>query len=214
MKWLLGWSGWDDPIAVFTGSLNVVTAALAVFTFFLWRSTGELVKKTSDTAKKELRAYVSMEEISLGVIQPTLGFPAMYRVTIIWGNGGKTPTKNLLSNIDWKNFPQELPDDFDFPDNPNIPPTVGLIGPGRTLNSRNVDIPVDLVETQIATKYQHLYIWGWVDYDDVIDGMRRHRTEFCVELLRDGKLTSFRPQGKFNGADDDCRRQPAPYVPA
>src|SRR5208283_6063648 len=39
------------------------TLALAIFTFFLWRSTYKLVKDAKDTSKRDLRAYVGTEDI-------------------------------------------------------------------------------------------------------------------------------------------------------
>jgi hypothetical protein len=58
-----------------------------------------------------------------------------------------------------------------------------------------------------------LFIWGWVEYDDIFEGSRRHRTEYCNELLTDGfevpierrEITS-RVYGRHNGYDDHCYR--------
>lgn len=47
------------------GTLGLVgvTGALFIATFFLFRSTSRLVKETKKTAKKQLRAYVALDDI-------------------------------------------------------------------------------------------------------------------------------------------------------
>ena len=62
-------------------------------------------------------------------------------------------------------------------------------------------------------------VWGWVDYNDVFPDTARHRTEFCHEVIvigdpRNPAHITLRGYGQFNGADDECYRLPAPYVPA
>lgn len=99
--------------------------------------------------------------------------------------------------------------DFDFPDRPYGNPVPSMIGPGATSHTPHVDIPVALMD-HVARRFQHVYVWGWADYDDVVGG-KRHRTEFCFEILKDGDLVSFRPHGKFNGSDSDCYRAPSAY---
>lgn len=89
-------------------------------------------------------------------------------------------------------------------------PALGFIGPGASAHSQHVDIPVPLLDF-VTRRLGHVYVWGWADYDDVVESGRRHRTEFCFEILKDGDLMSYRPYGKFNGADNECNRQPTIY---
>jgi hypothetical protein len=126
------------------------------------------------------------------------------------GNGGNTPTKKLLVHTNWDVFDEALGDDFDFPNRKYGRPVAGLIGPNATLHLPHVDIPTALMDF-VARRLKFVYVWGWADYDDVIGGGSRHRTEFCFELLKDGDLMSFRPHGNFNGSDEECRRSPSTY---
>ena len=51
-------SGWESITARSTAVLALITGALAFFTFMLWRSTSDLVRKTEATTKKHERAYI------------------------------------------------------------------------------------------------------------------------------------------------------------
>jgi hypothetical protein len=103
-----------------------------------------------------------------------------------------------------------MPADFDFPDGATAGPTVAMIGPGSTVHSAHIDIPAPLLD-HAAAGNQFLYFWGWIDYDDVIDGTPRHRTEFCFQIRKQQGMASFWPHGRFNGADNECLQKPTPY---
>jgi len=194
----------DILLTLFNGLLVLVTAGLIYVGL-------RQEKHLRSTARSELRAYVFMKEIIMQEVDsPEIGIRNNMRINVVWGHGGKTPTKNLLHNINWWHYEEGLPNDFNYPDKTHASPAVGLIGPEATLHSVNVDIPVGLLD-HVARRLTHVYVWGWVEYDDVIDGSSRHRTEVCVEVLKDGDLMSFHPKGKFNGADHDCYRTPSPY---
>ncbi len=61
LSWICKWIG--EPVAFFTYYILVVTFALALYTYWLWDSTSELVREAADTARKELRAYVALDDI-------------------------------------------------------------------------------------------------------------------------------------------------------
>lgn len=187
------------------------TCLLFVATLYLYRATRDLVKGADKTAGRQLRAYVFVKKINTSIVNnPDIGLVDNWRITVELGNGGNTPTKNLLVHTNWDSFPEKpMPDDFSFPDRAYGNPAPGLIGPGATLHTPHIDIPTALIDF-VARKFQHVYIWGWADYDVVVGG-GRHRTEFCFEILKDGDLMSFRPHGKFNGSDEECYREPSAY---
>jgi hypothetical protein len=70
-------------------------------------------------------------------------------------------------------------------------------------------------------KELEVFLYGWVEYDDVFEGTPRHRTEYCTQIVVEGDVTihtlpgnpeqphvPFRYQGhkKHNGADEECIR--------
>jgi hypothetical protein len=116
-----------------------------------------------------------------------------------------------------------LPDDFAFPDTPYPAGSKqmharNLIGPHGQLNVTPFAIPIaDILD--IADAKKHFFIWGWIDYDDVFPGTKRHRTEFCygLRVLLDPRnptnanAVSMSMYHRHNGTDADCMHKPAPY---
>lgn len=92
------------------------------------------------------------------------------------------------------------------------------IGPGSEIWGDPQEFHlVNIQHVQQGT--EHIYIWGWVDYDDIFDGTERHRTEFCFELMIVGNPAANNPANistrtyrAHNGTDTECFRKPAPYV--
>lgn len=219
-------------LVIFTGAL----AFVAAFQFFILRSTLKETQKAADAAIKSAevaiqntniakdalissqKAFVFVKEISATRIPSSPVNADSWRVTAILENTGGTPTKHLMMDINWKSFTGGLPDDFTFPDS-NKNPFHAFIGPKGIIHSIHVDIPSALIEPRI--KREDIYVWGWVDYNDVFNDTPRHRTEFCYkicyEIIKPGGIPehymSFQMHRKYNAADDECYRKPSPYVP-
>jgi hypothetical protein len=146
---------------------------------------------------------------------------------IVWENTGTTPTRHLHMHTNWKPFDSEMPADFDFPDLSN-PPTIRpkiVIGPKSTTFSGECEIPIAVL-VEASEKKKRVYLWGWVEYNDVFDATTRHRTECCIEIVvagdpkvahAPGDISSpnipflYHGGGQFNGMDDECYRQPKKY---
>jgi len=118
--------------------------------------------------------------------------------------------------------PDEIPDDFDFPDEwtpgelrENVPISIGARA--ETWCAPQEFHLVDVAH--ITQGDRHIYIWGWIDYSDVFAKTARHRTEFCFELMVIGNPDHPNPQNisvrtyrKHNGTDTECFRKPSPYI--
>jgi hypothetical protein len=107
-------------------------------------------------------------------------------------------------------------DDFDFPDFSGDHTIGMLIGPHSTVNALPLEIGAGDLEEVIARR-GHLYVWGWAEYNDVFADTPRHRTEFCNEVVisRDPArviAVNFAVYKKYNGADEDCVKVPAPVT--
>jgi len=148
---------------------------------------------------------------------------------IIWKNTGTTPTRHLHMHTNWMSFDTEMPGDFDFPDL-SLPPPIRpkiVIGPDATTWSGECVIPIAVL-IEASEKKKHIYLWGWVEYNDVFDASTRHRTECCVEIVVVGDPRvahapddtsshnhpfQYRGGTQFNGMDDECYRQLKKYPP-
>jgi hypothetical protein len=112
----------------------------------------------------------------------------------------------MLFNFSFRSFLDRMPDDFDFAD--SEPPKHDVIGPRAVLTLPGIDVPATELESSIG-KDLRWYIWAWVEYDDIFQGTRRHRTEYCCEVsIRRHPVTNeigigFPISGKFNGADGE-----------
>jgi hypothetical protein len=100
-------------------------------------------------------------------------------------------------------------EDFDFPV-ASVPDVHVMIAPGGTIDSGELLIQLEQMDN-IHAGTQHLYVWGWAEYDDVFVRTARHRTEFCYKWtvggnVRDPKKfgTRYNIHARHNGADEEC----------
>jgi hypothetical protein len=174
----------------------------------------EAVKVAQDTANRQLRAYVTRKNIEIKASGP-LGNSIVdrYRFTVKWINCGSTPALRCVHKTNCDIFFGDLPVDFSFPDIKKPRETPIHIGPNQEIGVP-YDIPAEwLVKTVAQTHI--VYMWGWIEYDDAVEGKKRHRTEFCMQISATGNPTidgqctieNLTKTG-FNGMDDGCHRPP------
>ena len=58
------------------------------------------------------------------------------------------------------------------------------------------EIPVEIFD-KARSEGAHIYMWGWTDYDDVFQRTKRHRTEFCLEIIVRGDVRTETCQFSF-----------------
>lgn len=95
----------DTLLVAFTAILAGFTGALFLATVKLWKSTDKLVIGAEDTAKRQLRAYVSVEvennskvTVSQAYIRKAGASTAreiIFEVVLVYKNTGQTPAKDL-----------------------------------------------------------------------------------------------------------------------
>lgn len=171
------------------------------------------------------RPYVFLREFRVNVVKNPINEEIQVcTIQPIWENTGTTPTRQGRAHINWKLFDNAIPTDFDFPDFDELGNRILsydsykplIVGPRATALSSVLDIdPVIL--RQVRDQQGKLLIWGWAEYDEVFTDARRHRTEFCYQLVVTGSPPSwigFSQHRSFNGADEDCTREPTALVRA
>jgi hypothetical protein len=150
--------------------LAVFAAIVAIFTIRLWRSTERLWSITSrtllqaeQTARKELRAYVSVEPLGIAEYAGHNCLVGRFQVRTI----GKLPARDVsvYSTIGLDADAARR----DFPIGPpRISPTV--LQPGTTmefLSYEGYPIPADQIDRDEPLKLAgYLYVWGEVLYSD------------------------------------------------
>lgn len=219
---------------LFTGLVAGANAIMALFTVLLWRSTEKLwdaAQEQSGITKNALigveRAFVFLEDVELRYVGTEGWSGGDWRILPRLKNSGTTPTKNARVCISMMEFGPEIPDNYEFPDSwlgTKLEPMSILIGPQASV----------VIETpnESSSLFRHrgkrMLMWGWIDYDDIFPDTKRHRTEFCVEIMStinpdsdwrsrivDNGTVFFRYRfhWAYNGADDDCLKRPTAYVP-
>lgn len=207
----------------------LASAAAAAFTGWAAWEAGKAAtsaKDAADVAKSALtdieRAFVfcTNQEISPPINNDTkLG---MFTIAFGFSNTGKTWAKHCRTYMSWKSFDSIMPEAFDFCDQNPIPeqkwaekePGKTFIGPNGRINLGPVMIPSRFIIDALEGR-GHVYIWAWCEYDDIFQGTKRHRTEFCVrvqplhapiepEAGKKAVSAAFIHHNTFNGADDDC----------
>jgi hypothetical protein len=187
---------------------------LFLATVGLWAATMLLVRDARKTAERQLRAYVHLKYFEVREIPSPWGVKGIHAtiptIFLTWENTGQTPTRNALSNSNWAAFADNIPNDFQFPDDPDHGPFTGLLGPGQTQELNPRTIPIQILKEAAAQKAK-IYVWGWIEYNDVFVNTRRHRTEFAARLEVTGLPGhvchyGLRIYSEHNGADDECMK--------
>ena len=200
----------EDPVAFFTLWLTLFTGILAAFTIWMALSTKDLrdfaeeqardMKESITVAQRGARAAEAAAKVARETLEASQrpfifirGYEAnvlggIIRVGAIFENSGSTPTQNMRARINWKWFPGELPADFDYPDigydgsvDKTIEERPAFVGPKSTTPSAQLDIPILWID-RVRNNDGRIFIYGWVEYDDLLPDSPRHRTEFCNEL--------------------------------
>jgi hypothetical protein len=159
---------------------TIFTGILTFFTYKLY----EVSKATNDTARATQRAFVNFAGLSAGVGVSSADRKAKthQEVLINWTNTGATPARNAVTNGNGDAWPSVLPQGYDFPDLPTSGKQQITLGAKET-NGIHALIPIVAFRTTWEGK-SHLYLWGWIVYDDVFPGDPPRLTEFCAEMIQ------------------------------
>ena len=94
------------------------------------------------------------------------------KITLIfrWGNDGVTSAINCKSRVNWITIPDDLPDNFSFPDIGSFKPKQFYIPPKGVANAP-ADIDIDWLKKTNTGTYRR-FTWGWITYDDIFHGTK------------------------------------------
>jgi hypothetical protein len=214
-------------LMVFTGILAVATVGLGGATLGLYFTGEKQIALTGDAAAAAQKAadvselaLISTQRAFVFVKQlvdpgPTTGDAP---ILVQWENSGTTPALNIIDRTNIVSMTDPMPDDYPFVDKTTKPhPNVAsYLAPKAILHGPEIRIPAQIIERCALGGY-YLYIYGWINYDDIFD--KRHRTEFSYQVTvgtahgnPGHRVLSFTPTRGHNAIDSDCLRQPAPFV--
>lgn len=126
------------------------------------------------------------------------------RFWVVWENAGNTPVERMFNQINGSIRPKDEEFVFDFE---TVAPQPIALGPGAEMNSGFVEFPAALI-IQAHQGQNDLFLWGWAEYNDFLEGTPRHGLEFCFKVRIEGNLkpgecaVHFDLYGEHNGHYD------------
>jgi hypothetical protein len=218
-------------LKVFDGLLTLVSAVGLVFLGIqsceLQRQnqyTQQLLQqntRANEVATGAQRAYVNLQAFDQGTrLLGANKTVVSVRIPVPWENSGTTPAKNVTTRISWQPYPDAIREDFSFRDLPvsgkQTETRYFSLGPkARTTNMATINIEY----FRRAMQGEHLYVWGWVTYNDIFPGTPLRLTQFCREVINiriTGDATDITQPaaaltfettscpGRFSCYDEDC----------
>lgn len=159
-------------VAISTIFIALFTVTLGLATIFLSRATRDLVRGAENTAKRQLRAYVSVanaEVRKFGTSEPLQAY-------LLVKNSGQTPAYKLMNQIAIAvaKFPLSK-----FPDYGEWKPSSGFLGPSETIWA-SIAAPRALTaeeQAKIASGELTIYVSFEVRYRDTF-GKVEHFAQF------------------------------------
>ena len=148
----------EQILAAATIGILLVTAALAVYTFKLWSSA-------SDTAKRQLRAYLGVSNCSVITITNE-----HIQVSVEIKNTGQTPAHKVIQTI--KSEIRNSNSVGEFPTQQTDRGSTVIV-PGSHITVR-FDLPVtEQIINEIKVEKKSIFVWGSVSYVDIFDEEQR-----------------------------------------
>jgi len=157
------WSDWVEPISILTFLLVIVTVGMLIATL-------KIVKVTRQTAKQQLRAYVSARLADGEKV--FLDENGRLSVPLIIENHGQTPAYNFRKSTFVGFFRYPLVDTLDPPDYRGG--SVAHIPPGQKVRMYPT-LPRPLNESEIESirnKQGCFCVWGYLEYTDIFNNLQ------------------------------------------
>ena len=185
------WQRSDWWLVISVWMFALIALALVFYTSKLWKGTSELLKTTADAGKKELRAYVALDEIFFEEAGDNA--PGVHKLRI--RNYGQTPGYRMSI---WCERASHLPKEGVTPyyDTPVVD--------GQLLH------PVQPYTVSLAAAPLYrigkpgFFTYGRVVYHDIYGEW--WVTKFCYRYEGDG---SFVPHGEYNNEEGPFDKRPA-----
>jgi len=163
---------WNETaIAYATIALGTITLGLAIFTALLWNATRKLVAEGQNTARHELRAYISCVSGNMSLIADTA-----LRAEVEFRNTGRTPAHNVRLAITGAISPaSQIPEFVD----PEFVPHRQPIAPNAhwTVGHEFHGLTKDDIQDVVSDK-KLVYVWGRAEYTDIFTQPRSLRFRY------------------------------------
>lgn len=191
--WIGKWV--DDPTAVFTYMIYIVTSILAAYTFRLWASATEQASQTQQMYILDKRAFIHAIALNPYPELDAGGAHYNWRFRPVLRNGSETHADSVEMCFECvvRNIP--LPAHHDY-DNLSAPIGSGFFGPKTDLQGGIAPpmqiaaiTPDDILSAQKDQKF--IYVIGWIKYYDIFTPYFQHETHYCWQVSPVGNPLDF-----------------------
>lgn len=179
-------------------------------------AAAQAAKKSADISEQALhatqRAYVSAKPAwSINVSKPTdavinIGF------WMVINNGGNTPALSLTNRSAAVFLVKKGGEKFEYAKNidPIVVPDIKTsIGPRSEITTDHHDFSIEHM-AMVRDRTADLFLFGWLEYDDVFEGTPKHGAEWCFKISIEGKLRPGECQARFDAYDQHNRYYDCP----
>ncbi len=173
----------------------IATLLIAAFTGTLWMATSRQAQLTREALIADKKAFVFVTTFNQTWTKDEITGVYAWQFRPVLRNSGDTPTRGMRTYVNCEILDSRLPDGFDFTAveanviTGTIPPKFELQG-GLAPLGRFIS-PQDIVECQNGRRF--IYLWGWVEYNDVFPRTKKHITKFCWVIHITGDPYGFIP---------------------
>lgn len=160
-----------------------ITAIYVFFSLQQWIAMLTANRLSSESTKRELRAYITVKAGSIFFQRPDVNAPFEARPVIV--NAGKTPARNVRTGFKIKVLPFPLPESIGL--TAGGLEGGGSIGPGETREAFFVSLDRVLSDEEVSAIQvggnERLYVYGLVEYTDAFGD--NQFTVFCQYIAWD-----------------------------
>lgn len=196
------WTYWGNWIGGISG-LSVLVALYLAF---------QSNRIARDTAKRQLRAYVTLEKYDIAIQKTKENTYVDGRLEVVWKNTGQTPATNVSDRLAWTTSEGPLPSDYEFAqESPEGPCDNLALGPGQDFDCVSAHTLGAEDFAAIRDGKLRAFVWSSVNYTDAFGERRRSEVaaEMVVRPLKNGQVNiAFNAIPQHNGIDEDCMRPP------
>ena len=152
---------------------------LVIVTFLVAVATWDLVRGAQDTAKRQLRAYLSVNPKNINSLTPAANASVILSIR----NTGQTPAYEVRHTDIVQICPYPLPANYPFPQLPPFGPSRTIVHPDREFDGsvRSVapfnQAQINAIVTPTNTR---LYVFGRSEYEDAFK--LPHYVQFCYSI--------------------------------
>jgi hypothetical protein len=198
-------SSTDRWLMIFTGAVALFTLLLVGATVLLYRAGERQLTLATDTAQRQLRAYVGITVPDSELRHPDQSLessePSIFKMALEIRNSGQTPAYDMITRFTTMLLDHPVAADHDFSRPIGTNPSVAVLNPSAHIRSESEPHPLsadEIEEIKDPNGKRRLYSFGEIKYRDAFNTSRH--THFCFYTEWDGETLIGHVSEHYNDA--------------